>query len=76
MGKTWYAVRDCAGKDVLNSFREVIQSKYGITLTDYRIIDEFKSEEVPSDLLDLLRSLDDYRHQKRTNREAETDVVG
>ena len=64
------------GKDVLNSFREVIQSKYGITLTDYRIIDEFRSEEVPSDLLDLLRSLDDYRHQKRTNREAETDVVG
>jgi len=60
------------GKDVLNAFREVIQSKYGITLTDYRIIDEFKSEEVPADLLDLLTSLDDYRSKKRTNRHEET----
>lgn len=63
------------GKDVLHAFREEIHSKYGITLTDYKIIDEFNPDEVPGDLLDLLRKLDDYRTRKRTNREQENEDV-
>lgn len=57
------------GKDVLHAFREEIQSKYAITLTDYKIIDEFKRDEVPGDLLALLRRLDDYRTRKDTSRD-------
>jgi hypothetical protein len=53
------------GKDVLRAFRDEIQSRYGITLTDYRIIDEFRPEEVPDDLMSLLGHLDDYRTCKR-----------
>lgn len=56
------------GKDVLHSFRENIQSEYLITLTDYKIIDEFRLDEVPIDLLKLLGDLDEYRMLKIKDR--------
>ena len=62
------------GKDVLNAFREALQSKYGVTLTDYRIIDEFRSAEVPADLLDLLKSLEDYRSKNKRNHQEDPDL--
>ena len=62
------------GKDVLNAFREALQSKCGVTLTDYRIIDEFRSAEVPADLLDLLKSLEDYRSKNKRNHQEDPDL--
>lgn len=61
------------GKEVLNAFREAIQSRYGVTLTDYRIIDKFRSAEVPADLLDLLKGLDEYRSKNKTNQQEGPD---
>jgi energy-coupling factor transporter ATP-binding protein EcfA2 len=49
------------GKDVLKGLREEIQSKYGVNLTDFRIIDEFRIEEIPTDLRKLLCALEEYR---------------
>lgn len=49
------------GKDVLRAFREDVQSKYSISLTDYRIIDECKLQEIPLDLIELLNRLEAYR---------------
>lgn len=49
------------GKEVLGAFREYVQAEYGITLTDYRIINEFKREEIPADMKQLISGLDLFR---------------
>ena len=48
------------GKIVLNRLRNSISSKYGITLTDNRIVRSFSRETASEDLMFLLSSLDDY----------------
>jgi hypothetical protein len=49
------------GKDTLAAVRRYVQDRFGVSLTDHRIISAFKPEEVPADLVVLLRSLDEYR---------------
>ncbi len=49
------------GKDVLRMLRSEIQTIYSVNLTDFRIIDEFSTSEIPDDLRDLLFSLDKFR---------------
>lgn len=49
------------GKEVLRQLRDEIQSKYGVSLTDFRIIDEFKHTEIPDDLCNLITLLEEYR---------------
>ncbi|MFL6207294.1 MAG: ATP-dependent nuclease [Pyrinomonadaceae bacterium] len=49
------------GKETLHSLREALQANYGISFTNYRIIEEFRREEIPNDLQNLLRHLDEYR---------------
>jgi len=49
------------GKQTLAALRTLIASSYGITLTDHKIVSEFKVAEVPADLIALLKGLDTYR---------------
>lgn len=49
------------GKDVLARFRDEIQVKYGVTLSDARIIDAFRAEEIPDDLAALIQRLEEFR---------------
>ena len=49
------------GKDVLRTVRDRLQESHGITLTDVRIVDSYRTEEVPQDLVALLRRLDGFR---------------
>ncbi|WP_313303047.1 ATP-dependent nuclease [Pseudomonas sp.] len=49
------------GKDVLRELRAKISDLYSVTLTDLRIIDEFDVDEIPTDLQELIASLDKYR---------------
>lgn len=49
------------GKDVLREFRAMMSSQHSITLTDFKIIDEFRVSEIPSDLAELLSGLEQYR---------------
>jgi hypothetical protein len=49
------------GKEVLRQLREEFQSEYGITITDFRIIDEFKRAEIPDDIFSLIENLEKYR---------------
>ena len=49
------------GKKVLSKLREKLKACCYINLTDIRIIDEFRPDEVPQDLSRLLRNLDDFR---------------
>jgi len=49
------------GKEVLRRLREEIQAKIGVTLTLARLIDAMKKEEVPQDIVSLVRDLDAYR---------------
>lgn len=49
------------GSDVLSSLRIRLQEMYGITLTDYRIIDEYKIEEIPNEITSLIDNLEMFR---------------
>jgi len=49
------------GKEVLRELRHQLQEDYQVNLTDVRIIDEFRPDEVPADLMTLLEGLDRYR---------------
>lgn len=50
-----------AGKEVLRELRTTLSKNYSITLTDFKIIDEFKVPEIPADLTKLLTDLEEYR---------------
>ena len=49
------------GKSVLKKLRDKVQSDYGVTLTDFQIIDEFKPYEIPGDLKQLIEKLEVFR---------------
>lgn len=49
------------GKEVLRSLREQLQMGYSVNLTDAKIIDEFRRNEIPGDMLTLLDLLENYR---------------
>ena len=49
------------GKAVLRAVRDQLQRECGITLTDIRIIDAYRPEDVPGDLSELISNLDRYR---------------
>ena len=51
------------GKEVLRELRTILQEKYKVNLSDYRIIDAFHKEEIPHDLISLLNGLESYRSQ-------------
>lgn len=53
------------GKDVLRKFRAKCQKDLGITLTDLRIVESFKCEEVPNDLVGMLNQLEKFRQKSR-----------
>jgi len=52
------------GKSTLAGFRQTVQSLYSVTITDARIIGSFKPEDIPPDLVTLLRRLANYRTMK------------
>ena len=56
------------GKDVLSELRHQLQDRYGITLTDHKIIDSFTKDELPTDLLELLKVLDTFRSMRLAKR--------
>lgn len=49
------------GKQALALLRDEIGKTYSVSLTDHRIVSEFSQEEIPSDLLELLHGLEQYR---------------
>ena len=54
------------GKDVLRDLRSEIDGLYGVSLTDIKIIDEFRGEEIPEDFICLINSLEQIRCQQTT----------
>ncbi|MCY1457545.1 hypothetical protein D9M71_748500 [compost metagenome] len=49
------------GKTTLRLLRDAIQTDYNVNMTDVQIIDEFKEDEVPADLRELIINLDAFR---------------
>jgi len=49
------------GKDGLKAFREKVQTRLGISLTDARIIEAMHRDEVPADLQSLLQRIERFR---------------
>jgi hypothetical protein len=49
------------GKKTLSTLRTILQDRYSVGLTDGRIVASIRQEEIPSDLSDLLRALDNFR---------------
>lgn len=51
------------GKQVLKDIRSYVSEKWSVTLTDIRIVDEFKESEIPEDMKNLIQMLETYRNQ-------------
>jgi hypothetical protein len=49
------------GKEVLAELRQSISDRYGVTLSDSRIISSYRKEEIASDLSVFLSALDQFR---------------
>jgi len=49
------------GKTTIRLLRNAIQEDYKVNLTDVQIIDEFEKDEIPNDLLDLIKQLELFR---------------
>lgn len=49
------------GKEFLASFRSYIEEKWGITLTDTKLIDEYKPIEIPEDFVELIKKIESFR---------------
>jgi hypothetical protein len=49
------------GKEVLRSLRSHLQENLGVSLTDTRIIESMRRDEIPDDLRELLQALDGFR---------------
>ena len=49
------------GKKSLKALRHQMSDTYQVSLTDVRIIDEFKETEIPDDLKQLIHLIDQYR---------------
>ncbi len=52
------------GKEVLQSVRDAVREKYAVNLTDSRILTAFRREDVPPDMIQLMKELDQFRLQK------------
>lgn len=63
--KRWGDIRSrleiVPGDTVLSQFRRVIQERFGISLTDRRIVEAMRREDIAEDLVALLESLDAFR---------------
>ena len=49
------------GKQVLKKFREKVKDIYGVNLTDNKIINGFKINEVPEDMIGLVEKMEEFR---------------
>jgi hypothetical protein len=49
------------GKEVLRRFRENVQNRHGVTLTDARIAESLNQEDIPADMRRLFGSLEIFR---------------
>lgn len=49
------------GKETLRLLRSELQRIYSVNITDAKIIDEFKKEEIPNELIELLFKIEGYR---------------
>jgi hypothetical protein len=49
------------GKDVLRALRSHVQENFGVSLTNARIVEGMRRDDIPNDLQELLRALDGFR---------------
>jgi DNA polymerase II small subunit/DNA polymerase delta subunit B len=49
------------GKDFLSKLNELLQEKYGISISKASIIKNFKKEDVPSEIKDLINKIEVFR---------------
>lgn len=49
------------GKTVLHEVRNVLQEEYDVSLTNMRIVNAFKKDEIPHDMVILLQTLENFR---------------
>ena len=51
------------GKRVLKELRAWLLEEYGITMTDFQILDAYRAEDIPPDMARLIARLDEFRAQ-------------
>jgi predicted ATPase len=54
------------GKELLRRYREHVQKKFGVSVTDAKIIDACRHDELAEDLVQMLKGIDAFRQIKVT----------
>lgn len=54
-------IRIMPGKDFLASINELLQSKYGINISKANIISNFKKDDVPIEIVELITRIEEFR---------------
>jgi hypothetical protein len=49
------------GKEVLRALRSRLQDEFGVTLSDARIVDSMRRDDIPNDLEGLLQAIEAFR---------------
>jgi energy-coupling factor transporter ATP-binding protein EcfA2 len=50
------------GKEVLSALNTYLQDKYGVTISPALIVNNFKQDEIPSEMVKLIEEIDDFRN--------------
>jgi hypothetical protein len=79
-GPKWENIRTrlelVPGKDVLAELRQSLSERYGVSLSDNRIVASYRKEEIPSDISDFLVRLEQFRTTDASSSNPGGDVSG
>ncbi|MEN6079263.1 hypothetical protein, partial [Chromobacterium piscinae] len=55
-----YQLEKIPGKEVLKSIREEISSRHGVTISDSKILDAYRKNSIPHDMVELVSRLNSF----------------
>ena len=56
------------GKEFLSSINQYLQDNYKITITNSNILSSTKKEEVPTEIINLIKDIEKFRNEKVINK--------
>lgn len=72
--KLWSNLKDrmriIHGKDFLSALNFYLQEKYKITITNTNIINSFKIENIPSEVIEIMNKIENFRKEPTSNDKA------
>ena len=58
-----FRINRCPGKQILRNLFTNIQNEFGVSVTHFSIIEQIDAADIPKNLLDIIKKLNDFAHQ-------------